>query len=357
MVRGPRRYTDILVCIALFGFIVAVIGASVHMYWQESHRPAPGAEKQPPTVPATEPSVNIPNPYIKGPKDAKVRIEAYIPMDIACHMITVGLLYAIAEAEPKRVRVEIYNMNSDIGQERMEQKGIICAAVFINGESEHKVVRNGELTNVHLGGPINEAGGGYTVEDVIYIVNRELKQAYGKGFDSKVLAELKKKWSDVTGEEAAAMVSDMLGKKVKVSKGKAPTTEFTPDIPVAKPTSKIVVEFYRPPEGTPGAYGFDEAINHVRKLQMQYPDRITLEIYDMLGEQATNAVDEGRIPGPCVLVNGHYEHVVVKGGERQVIKLDVQPMAGKFLKPDNVVTVIKAYLGKETNGEAVSKEQ
>ena len=83
-----------------------------------------------------------------GDPKAKVRVVAVVPMGVACHMQTMQILQEIAKADPKRVRVEFYDMNSPQGQKELAKHGIHCATVLVNGKFEWKVKRNGKEQTV-----------------------------------------------------------------------------------------------------------------------------------------------------------------------------------------------------------------
>jgi len=311
------RPTEILACIFVAGFVIAVLFSSVYMQRvEQALRSAP-----PKTVQQPVSRMDIPAQYVVGPTNAKVSIEAFLPFDVECHAINIGLLTEVAKVEGKRIRLGIYNMHSPEGSKAMEKRGVHCASILVNGE-------------VVLSGPQVDVGG------LIGKIDEALKAAYGSGMNGEVAEQLKQKWAKMTVQEANEFVRKIFAPKAEEVEHEA--------IPVAKPGGKVEVVFYMPPKDTPGAINFPEAIKRVEGLKEQYGEKLSVRVVDMMSDEATRALKEGRIRGPCALVNGSYKHIVKVGEKSTVIRLDAEPLAGRFIDPKSVEIVVKTYLGIPT---------
>jgi len=316
MVVRRLRFTEVFACIVFCAFVAVVIASSVFMYRREQElKNMP--PKPPITTQASTAQTLIPNPYIKGPKDAKVLIKAFLPFEVDCHMINIGFLIDVANAEQKRIRLELYNMHSPEGSREMEKHHAHCATILVNGREASE-------------GPMSNVIG------MIQLLDEELKKAYGSGLSQSTIKHLQERWTKVTTKDAANLVVEMLGKK----------KEMTSGVAVAKRAEKVEVVFFMPPKDTPAIKNFPEAVERVRKLQEQHTNKLSMRIVGMMSDEAKKALNEGRIEGPCVLVNGSQKHLVKVGKESKVISLDVDPLKGKFINPDDVETVVKAYLGE-----------
>lgn len=320
MVIRKFRPTEILACVFVVGFVIAVLASSIYMHRFEQTLQSARSAKQQTQQPVMQ--VSMPPQYAVGPRDAKVRVEAFLPFDVDCHMVNIGLLIEVAKAESKRIRLELYNMHSPEGSKAMERYNLHCASILVNGEN---VSSGPQADVVGLIGKIDEA----------------LKKAYGSGMSSEVAKQLKEKWSKVATHEAAKFVKQIFEPGIEEAEHEA--------IPVAKPSEKVEVVFYMPPKDTPGATNFPEAIERVERLKKKYGDRLLVRIVDMLSDEATEARKEGRIRGPCVLVNGSYRHLVKVGDKSKVLRLDAEPLAGRFIDPESVEIVVRAYLGADAS--------
>lgn len=315
MIVRRFRSTEIIACLFVVVFVIAVISSSFYMYRMEQ-----ALKGMPPKIvrqdSKSQPS--IPNRYFLGSKEAKVKIEAFLPFEVDCHMVNIGVLLDVVKLEGKRLRLELYNMHSLEGSKAMEKRDIHCASILINGE-------------IFSSGPRADVFG------LLKKIDESLKKAYGNGVKGKDMEHLKARWMKVSTQEAAERVRQFFAPGAFEEKLKG--------ILIAKPTDKVEVVFYMPPKDMPGATNFPEAIKRVEALKRQYGERLTIKIIDMTSDEAIKARMEGRIQGPCVLVNGSYKHLVKVDGESMVIRLDAEPLARRFIDPDKVETAVKAYLG------------
>ena len=314
MVIRRLRFTEVFACIVFCVFVAIVIASSVFMYRHEQE-----LKSLPPKLTTTgQTQTLIPNPYIKGQKDAKVLIKAFLPFEVDCHMINIGFLIDVANAEQKRIRLELYNMHSPEGSKEMEKHHAHCATILVND----KVASEGPMANV-IG--------------MIQLLDQELKKAYGSGLSQSTIKHLQERWRNITTKDATRLVAEMLGKKRELTE--------TSGVAVAKQTEKVEVVFFMPLKDTPAIKNFPEAVERVRKLQEQHAKRLSIRIVEMTSDEARKALSEGQIEGPCVIVNGSRKHLVKVGEESKLISLEVDPLKGKFINPDDVETVVKAYLG------------
>lgn len=134
-----------------------------------------------------------------GNKDAKVIIEASIPLEVDCHSKTVKLLKALVQEEPQRVYVKILNHSSPEGLALAGQHGISCASVFVNGQFKFDLQDpQSQIRHVEFWHRPNDPDSSYHSEDVIDAVNEKLAEEYGKGLSESVLAKIKAAGKEAT---------------------------------------------------------------------------------------------------------------------------------------------------------------
>ena len=79
--------------------------------------------------------------------DVPVVIEAYYPFNPG-HQFIADYLKSVEAANPGKVSVTVYDMQSQEGRARWTASGLSCAGVFVNGSTRHEIDRDGETETV-----------------------------------------------------------------------------------------------------------------------------------------------------------------------------------------------------------------
>ncbi len=120
---SPGRFNRIAALVLL---VVAIVVTGALLWpWKP---PPPPEEVSTPTPP------KYPLHTLIGDSSAKVQVVAALPVEAACKDHIGVFIAAVAEKHPSMVSVKIADMGSDEGQLIMEEYGIACATVLINGE-------------------------------------------------------------------------------------------------------------------------------------------------------------------------------------------------------------------------------
>ena len=124
-----------------------------------------------------------------GPKDAKVKVTAYIIFTNPCHWGTVELLRGLASKYPGKLRVEFVNMGTAEGAKRFAEdskKGFkaghpshACMAwLAVNGKFEWDIEWRGKKRHISFSGALHP--GDPLSKMLEEVVRREIEKAYGK---------------------------------------------------------------------------------------------------------------------------------------------------------------------------------
>jgi len=113
-----------------------------------------------------------------GSPGAKILVKMFAPVDTECHQKTAKLLRDRAAKEPERVRVQIFDMRTAAGREEMRRERLTCATVLVN--NRYRFVLEGPTgkREVSLHHRPNEPVSSYHSEDVIAVIEQELKRCY-----------------------------------------------------------------------------------------------------------------------------------------------------------------------------------
>lgn len=137
-----------------------------------------------------------------GNKEAKVVIEANVPLGPECHRKTLKLLQALVEEEPKRVYVKIISHDSPEGMALASERGTNCASVFVNEQFKFDLPAGpGKTRHVEFWHRPNDPDSAYRSEDVIDAVHLKLAEEYGKGLEETVIAKIKATAKEEAEEE------------------------------------------------------------------------------------------------------------------------------------------------------------
>lgn len=125
-----------------------------------------------------------------GPKDAKVKVTAYIIFTNPCHWGTVEVLRRLASKYPGKVRAEFVNMGTEEGARKFAEASKTgfksghpthsCMAwVAVNGKFEWDVEYKGKKRHITFSGAVHP--GDPMAEMLESVIKREIERAYGKG--------------------------------------------------------------------------------------------------------------------------------------------------------------------------------
>jgi hypothetical protein len=199
--------------IGLLLVILVAVGAVVYQAQQLYRKPSPLAEANLPQIEGkmkgqmgAGPGMGMPGMgqgggQTLGNKDAKVVIEAAVPLGPECHRKTLKLLQALVKEEPKRVYVKIISHESPEGMALVSKRGTHCASVFVNEQFKFDLPDGPDKTrHVEFWHRPNDPDSLYHSEDVIDAVHLKLVEKYGKGLEESVIAKIKAAGKEETGE-------------------------------------------------------------------------------------------------------------------------------------------------------------
>ncbi len=96
------------------------------------------------TSPSSQPSAPAAEPA--KPKTT-VMIEAYYPLNES-HKFIADYLKEMEKANPGKVTVTVYDMQSEEGRKKWSASGLSCAGIFVNGSTHHEITKNGKTEGV-----------------------------------------------------------------------------------------------------------------------------------------------------------------------------------------------------------------
>ncbi len=263
-------------------------------------------------------TVSFPGPQGQqwGSPDAKVKIEAVAPPS-DCQLPTLRMLHAIAKADPKRIRVEIYNMNSQAGQQVSSKYGKFCAAVYINGKTQFTLTSNGQTRQVICE---KSPGMSYQPTDLIEIVHQELKKAYGKGFDDATLKKLREE-----------------GRRIMT--GSAPPGEE-----MVSPEAKVTVEVLTPMQQAPIYNLFASTIRRLEQLKEKHGKDLSVVVIALSTYEGQKRMQALNLTGPAVVINGKTVHEIPGPNNTKQRIITAYGQSPRLFTPEEVVQVVEAYL-------------
>jgi hypothetical protein len=114
-----------------------------------------------------------------GSKKARILVKMLAPLHPDCHKKTGQLVSELVEREPERVRFQAFNMSLPAGREEINREGLSCATVLVNNRYEFTLIDpDGAERKVSLSRRPNDPNSSYRSEDVVAIVEQELKRLY-----------------------------------------------------------------------------------------------------------------------------------------------------------------------------------
>jgi len=115
---------------------------------------------------------------VRGPKDAKVLVQAFYPR--SGHEEILKTIFALADRYPGKVRVEHYNWADNPDDRKVwRSKGLSCGAILINGKQTFEYTdTQGKRHQVTF---MMGMGGEWTKEDLDAVVAQIVAQMYPNG--------------------------------------------------------------------------------------------------------------------------------------------------------------------------------
>jgi len=116
-------------------------------------------------------------PVVEGPKDAPVKITAYLSGSNPCHMTSITMLQQLAAEYPDQVRIEVYDKDDPAVAKEAERVKIGCEmGILINGRGAFNIPGRGI---VMFQGPVDSSHD-YTIDDLRLIVEKIIREKTGK---------------------------------------------------------------------------------------------------------------------------------------------------------------------------------
>lgn len=264
---------------------------------------------------------------VLGPPDAKVKVIAVVPLGIDCHLQTIRILREIAKVEPKRVRVEIYDMSSPQGQRTLSRYGQHCASVFVNGKIDFTIKVNGKERNIYCQRQPNTPMSTYNSTDLIEVVHLELERAYKKGFDAKALQQLRAR-----GKQIMMGISGIDFPQLDVPPGKK---------------AKVVAEVLMPSEQAPFYRMFAETVKALKAVKDRYPDALAVRIFSLMTKEGQERLRQLQLFAPAIVINGKTLHEIPVPKKGKQIISTAFGQGSRLFTPSDVEKVVLYYLQKD----------
>jgi len=116
--------------------------------------------------------------FDQGSPQAKVLVKMLAPLAPACHQDTARVLRELAAREPERVRVQIFDLSDPAGRQEANRERLHCATVLVNNRYQFTLSGAGEPREVQLYRRPNYPNSNYNSQDVIAVVEQELRRLY-----------------------------------------------------------------------------------------------------------------------------------------------------------------------------------
>jgi hypothetical protein len=112
-----------------------------------------------------------------GSPEGKVLVKMFAPLAPQCHQETARLLQELAGREPERLRVQIFDMMKPAGRRELQRERLTCATVLVNNRYEFTLEGPRPVALSHRP---NAPQSSYNSEDVVVVVEQEIKRLYGE---------------------------------------------------------------------------------------------------------------------------------------------------------------------------------
>lgn len=111
--------------------------------------------------------------------EVPVVIEAYYPLNES-HKFIADYLKSVEAANPGKVKVSVYDMQSEEGRRKWAASGLSCAGVFVNGKTSYELTTDGKTETVAF---LQRMEVNWTHQDLETVVKQFLEKA-GQMFSS-----------------------------------------------------------------------------------------------------------------------------------------------------------------------------
>lgn len=116
--------------------------------------------------------------FDQGSPQAKVLVKMLVPLAPACHQETARLLRELAARELQGVRVQIFDQSGAAGRQESNRERLHCATVLVNNRYQFTLSGAEEPREVQLYRRPNYPSSTYNSQDVIAVVEQELRRLY-----------------------------------------------------------------------------------------------------------------------------------------------------------------------------------
>lgn len=113
-----------------------------------------------------------------GSPGARVLVKIFAPMHTECHRETATKLEELAEQEPERLRVQIFDMQTNAGRMEMRRERLQCATVLVNNRLYFTLTEGDQTRKVAFHHRPNTPESTYCSEDVVTLVKQEIERLY-----------------------------------------------------------------------------------------------------------------------------------------------------------------------------------
>jgi len=113
-----------------------------------------------------------------GSPEAKILVKMCAPLRPECHRETANLLKALAQREPERVRVQLFDMGGPAGRAEIQREGLSCATVLVNNRYEFTLAGPEGERKVALSHRPNSPQASYNSADAVAVVEQEIRRLY-----------------------------------------------------------------------------------------------------------------------------------------------------------------------------------
>ncbi|MBN1460245.1 MAG: hypothetical protein JXA57_11970 [Armatimonadetes bacterium] len=115
-----------------------------------------------------------------GSPGARVLVKMFAPMRTDCHRETAEKLEELAKQEPERLRVQLFDMQTNAGRTEMAQERLQCATVLVNNRLYFTLSQSEQTRKVAFHHRPNTSGSTYCSEDVVTVVKQEIERLYAE---------------------------------------------------------------------------------------------------------------------------------------------------------------------------------
>jgi len=113
-----------------------------------------------------------------GQPTARILVKMLAPLATDCHRKTAELLRQVAARYPDKVRVQLFDMAKDSGRGEIRRERLNCASVLVNNRFQFTISTPAGDRKVLFQHRPNDPNSAYNSEDVVTVVEQELRRLY-----------------------------------------------------------------------------------------------------------------------------------------------------------------------------------